>query len=200
MKASEMRDQILDAACGLFESQGYHATGMSEIIRECGAPKGSLYYYFPEGKEQIAAESIRRVTTFTAERTRSGLMRSADPAEALRNLADTIAMHIEQSGFSAGSPLTTIALETATASPIINQACQDAYEQLRSAFDEKLVASGFPPEESRALSMVILAGMEGGILLSRTYHSGDPLRQAGAALAELINSRRPAGAPSLPKE
>lgn len=51
------KQQILEAAARLFERQGYHATGLNEIIRESSAPKGSLYYYFLDGKEQIGAET-----------------------------------------------------------------------------------------------------------------------------------------------
>jgi hypothetical protein len=52
---STTRDQIIQAACTLLEKQGYPATGLNEIVRESGAPKGSLYYYFPDGKGRSSA-------------------------------------------------------------------------------------------------------------------------------------------------
>jgi TetR/AcrR family transcriptional regulator, lmrAB and yxaGH operons repressor len=51
------RDQIIQTTCTLLESQGYHATGLNQILKESGAPKGSLYYYFPQGKEELAEEA-----------------------------------------------------------------------------------------------------------------------------------------------
>ena len=55
---SSAREEILQATTALLEKQGSHATGLNEIIRESGAPKGSLYYYFPEGKDQLVSEAV----------------------------------------------------------------------------------------------------------------------------------------------
>ncbi len=54
------RDHIIDTTSQLLEQQGYFATGLNQIVQESGAPKGSLYYYFPEGKEELTAEAIER--------------------------------------------------------------------------------------------------------------------------------------------
>ena len=94
-----------------------------------------------------------------------------------------IAEQIEVSEYQSGGPLMTIALETATTNERLNRVCQAAYESLRLAFEEKLLISGYPSDKAERLSTAILAAVEGGILLSRTYHSGDPLRRVGDLLA-----------------
>jgi hypothetical protein len=63
---------------------------------------------------------------------------------------------------------------------------------MRQAFAEKLLAAGFASEQAEPLSVTILAAMEGGILLSRTNHSGDPLRSVGDCLSVLIQSMKQA--------
>jgi len=70
---TDVRANILTAMARLIEKQGYHATGLNEIIRESGAPKGSVYYYFPGGKEQIGAEAILESSRMIAGRLRSML-------------------------------------------------------------------------------------------------------------------------------
>ena len=67
---STAREKILQTASELMEKQGYHGTGLNEIIQRSGAPKGSLYYYFPEGKEQLASETILRAGQIVSERFR----------------------------------------------------------------------------------------------------------------------------------
>ncbi|HRX05189.1 MAG TPA: TetR/AcrR family transcriptional regulator [Anaerolineae bacterium] len=182
------RDQIIDTTSDLMESQGYHATGLNQIVAESGAPKGSLYHYFPGGKEEMAAEAIDRTGRQLEERIRANLPPGVAPAEALRDFAHTIAFHIEASGYRAGGPLTAVAMETATNSERLNRACRDAFERVITAFAERLVTEGTPAERARGLSVFVTAAFEGGIILSRTYHSGDPLRQVGDVLFEFMST------------
>jgi TetR/AcrR family transcriptional regulator, lmrAB and yxaGH operons repressor len=183
------RAQIIQTTGDLLERQGYHATGLNEIVAESGAPKGSLYYYFPQGKEQIGEETLLWSGERMAERIRAGLEMHAHPADAIRSLAFAIAGAIEASNFQAGGPLTTVALETATSSERLNLACRKAYEAMRRAFQEKFTSTGFPESRVVELAGFVLACFEGSILLSRVFHSGDPLRQCGESLAAYIRSQ-----------
>jgi len=184
--ASPAREQFIEATCDLLEAQGYHATGLNQIVAESGAPKGSLYHYFPDGKEELAAAAIERTGRDLAGRVEVGLASHDDPAEAVQFLAQRIADAVEQSGFRAGGPLTTVAMETATSSQRLNLACRAAYDQLQAAFAAKLEAGGHEPQRAAELATFITAAIEGGIMLSRTYHSGDPLRRTGQELAALL--------------
>lgn len=183
---SNARDQILQATCTLLEKQGFHGTGLNEIVKESGAPKGSLYYYFPDGKEQITAEAVLQSGQSTAERIRSGLAGSTSASKAIHDFIVLIADNVERSGFASGGPLTAVAMETATKSERINHACREAYGLIRAAFQEKLIQSGFSKSASEGLSTFITASVEGGILLSRTYHTADPLRVVAKQLKALL--------------
>ena len=57
-RKAKHRQAIVDAAVALFRKQGYAATGLNEIVEASGAPKGSLYYYFPKGKASIAVAAV----------------------------------------------------------------------------------------------------------------------------------------------
>lgn len=189
--ASTAREQIIEATCDLLEAQGYHATGLNQIVAESGAPKGSLYHYFPDGKEELAAIAIDLTSRSLAGRVQAVLALDDDPAEATRILAARIADAIEESGFRSGGPLTTVAMETATSSQRLNLACREAYQRLQAAFAAKLEAGGFSPQRADELAAFITAAFEGGIILSRTYHSGDPLRRVGQELAAQLRSQLP---------
>lgn len=182
-----VRDQIIQTTCALFEKQGLHGTGLNEIVKQSGAPKGSLYHYFPEGKEQIAAEAALESGAITAERIRNGLGDSDNPSKAVYEFVLNIADNVERSGFGSGGPLTAIAMETAIQSERINLACREAYNRIESAFREKLLDRGFTRSKADELATFITASIEGGIILSRTYHSGDPLRLIAKQLKLLLS-------------
>lgn len=184
---STAREQILQTTCTLLERQGFHGTGLNEIVRESGAPKGSLYYYFPDGKEQITVEAVLQSGQTTAERIRSGLAGSTSAPKAIHDFILLIAENVERSEFSAGGPLTAVAMETATQSDRINSACREAYRMIESAFREKLLDSEFPKMKAEELALFITASIEGGIILSRTYHTADPLRLVAKQLKLMLS-------------
>ena len=176
------RDQILQATGVLLEKQGCHATGLNEIIRESGAPKGSLYYYFPgPARDQLISEAVLEGARTVAARSREHLALIGLAAFVLR-----IAENVEASGYAAGSPLTAVAMETATKNERINLACREAYALLIAAFEEYLLASGMAPARATEQAMFITAAIEGGIILSRTQHSAAPLRIVAADLDSII--------------
>lgn len=182
------RDQIIQTTCDLLENQGYHATGLNEIVRQSGAPKGSIYYHFPDGKEGITVETVKHAGQRVEERIHLHLSEVAHPAEAVQTFVETIAFYVEQSGFKSGGPLTIVSSETATTCEKINRACQDAYGLVRGAFQRKLTEGGFSAEQAEHLAWVIVSAIEGGVILSRTYHTGDPLRRVARELAGLIRT------------
>ena len=185
---SSSREQILEATRRLMEAQGYHATGLSQIIEESGAPRGSLYYYFPGGKESLAAEVVRRTGEEVETRIRSVLDRYEDPADGVQQFILRVTEHMAASGYRAGGPITTVALESATTSETINAACQEVYETWRSAFTETLVARGVDAQRASGLSALIIAALEGGIVMSRTAHRPEPLVQVAEEIARSLRA------------
>lgn len=175
------RDQILHTTSALLEKQGCHATGLNEIIRESGAPKGSLYYYFPDGKDQLVSEAVLEGAQTVAARIEEHLAEIGLGAFVRR-----IAESVEASRYAAGSPLTAVAMETATTSERINLACRAAYALLIAAFEKYLLARGAAPARAAEQATFITAAIEGGIILSRTQHSATPLRIVAAYLDTLI--------------
>lgn len=183
---SPTRDQILHTTASLLEKQGCHATGLNEIIRESSTPKGSLYYYFPDGKEQLVSEAVLQAGRAVAERIRTYLAGETPPSQAIHDFILRIADNMEASGFAAGSPLSAVAMETATTSPRINAACQAAFDTMIAAFEDKLLASGLEAQHASDLAHFITATIEGGVMLSRTMHSTEPLRVVARQLSTAL--------------
>ena len=184
------RDQIVETTCELLELQGYHATGLNQIIKESGSPKGSLYHYFPGGKEELAGEAVQRVGEAVLQRIRYNLAAVDDPADAIRGFMLLIAQNVELSGFRAGGPITTVALETASSSDELRAVCHTIYEQWQAAFAEKLANTGVPIARARRLAALTVTAIEGGIILCRTSRSREPLEHAAHEIGWLIEQAR----------
>ena len=185
------RDQIIETTSTLFESQGYHATGLNQIIKESGSPKGSLYYYFPGGKEELAAAAIDQAGAVVLQRIHDNLASIDDPVEAIYQFIRNVAYYVELSGFRAGGPITTIALETASSSVHLREECDRIYAGWQAEFATKLITNGFEETRARRIATLIIASMEGGILLCRTGQSRQPLENVAEEIALLIKLSLP---------
>ncbi|MFV8828535.1 TetR/AcrR family transcriptional regulator [Alkalihalobacterium sp. APHAB7] len=180
------KEKIIETASRLFQTQGYHATGLNQITKESGSPKGSLYYYFPEGKEQLASVAVERTAELVSNRIKEGLKKSKDPAEAIQNFINDLADAFENRESQQGLPVAAVALETAHSSEVIRLSCQKAYETWHQVFAEKLLDSGFEKEKALELGLVINAMIEGAFINVFTKKDSEPLRQIARYIPLLL--------------
>jgi TetR/AcrR family transcriptional regulator, lmrAB and yxaGH operons repressor len=183
---AKTRDQIIEKTCELLELQGYHGTGLNQIIKESGSPKGSLYYHFPGGKEELAAEAISHVGEIVLRRIRDNLAQIDDPAEAVRSFIMNIAVNVERSGYRAGGPITTIAMETASSSETLRETCDRIYGEWQAAFADRLRAGGVDASRAERIALLAIAAIEGGVILCRTNRSRAPLEAVAQEIGLLI--------------
>lgn len=167
---------MLDASAELFRAQGYHATGLTQIMEAGKAPKGSLYFHFPGGKEQLAAEAM----TEAADRVREGLIAAAgvapDAAGAIAIVMDALTSELESSDFRGGCPIATVALDASTDSELIGAACRHGFASWRDAIITALIRDGAGQERAQDLATIVLASIEGALLLARTHRDTTPMR------------------------
>ncbi len=183
------RQQLVETTSRLLEAQGYHGTGLNQIIRESGAPRGSLYYYFPDGKEELAAAAVAEQGERMRDFTASVLSQVADPVEAVDRVMAGMIEHFSASHFCGGAPLAAVALETAARSARLRTTCAAAYNELIAAFAAKLTAGGYPEMRAARLATVIVAGIEGAVILSRTQQSVEPLTRLREELHILLGCK-----------
>ena len=180
------RDHIIETTCDLLELQGYHATGLNQIIKESGSPKGSLYYYFPGGKEELVAEAVQHVGRLVLQRIRDNLAAIEDPAEAIPTFIRFVGLNVERSGFRAGGPITTVAMETAATNDRLREVCDEIYRGWQAAFADTLMVAGWNEPRAHRLGAFIISALEGGIMLSRTNRSRQPLEAVADEVALLL--------------
>jgi TetR/AcrR family transcriptional regulator, lmrAB and yxaGH operons repressor len=184
--ARDTRDRILDATIRLLRRQGYTATGIKQIVAEGNAPLGSVYHYFPGGKEQIGAEAIARAGEQVAAAIAHLLRAKSSPADAVEALAGLLAAGLEASAFERGCPVATTALEVTPRSETIRAAVESSFESWLAPLRERLEATGFDPEEASRRADLTIAALEGALVLARARQNADVLREAGHQLRALL--------------
>ena len=184
------REKILEAATELFHLKGYHATGLSQIIQESGSPKGSLYYHFPNGKEQLAVEAINLSATRIAAEIEQNLAAYDAPAKAFQFHIENISgiFHdIDPISKLKNVPMGLLAMETAFVNENLRQACEETFEIWGNLYFEKLKVSGYSEERAFLISKTISALIEGGITLCVTKKSSEPLIQINKMIPLLLS-------------
>lgn len=181
---------LILAAAVLFRKQGYAATGMAEILKRSGAPKGSLYHYFPEGKEAIGAAALEAASK-VATRTIRELAADVDsPAEFVEAYAELLSGWMEKSGFTDGCPVATTVLETVPKSEIITPVAEQSFKAWISTIRDMLLSHGWPGGRAHRTATLILSAFEGSLIVARVERSPRAVLDCGEELAALLAPAR----------
>ena len=180
------RDRLVETSAELFRKQGYAATGVKRIVTDAQAPFGSLYHFFPGGKEQLGAEAIR-VSGALYELLIPAVFDTApDLVTGVRNFFAGAAEHLRETDYADACPIATIALETSSSSETLRQACADVFERWIAAGAARHEDAGLTGEQARELTIGMLAALEGAFVLARALRSTEPLAIAGEMVASTV--------------
>jgi TetR/AcrR family transcriptional regulator, lmrAB and yxaGH operons repressor len=174
--ARPSQEAFVRTTAALLRRQGYAATGLNEIVTRSGAPKGSLYFHFPGGKEQLATAAMAHAGGELASAIANVLGSSEDLGEALAGLVDAMSAGLEASGFRDGCPIATVALEAAAQSEPIRSAAADAFGAWLEALERRLLAAGLDAQAAQRRALLILASLEGALILARARRDLAPLQ------------------------
>ncbi|HEV2924122.1 MAG TPA: TetR/AcrR family transcriptional regulator [Solirubrobacteraceae bacterium] len=180
------RDAFIAATGRLLRRQGYDATGVNEIVGESGAPRGSLYFHFPGGKEELALAAMLREGGKLRAAIASVMGSSDDPGTALGRLVDALAHGLETSGFEDGCPIATVTLEAATRSKGVQEAAAAIFDSWIQALEERLLAGGLDVSTARRRAVLALAAIEGALILARARRDLEPLAAVREELVSLL--------------
>jgi TetR/AcrR family transcriptional regulator, lmrAB and yxaGH operons repressor len=180
------RKPIVDAAVALFRRQGYAGTGLNDIVDASGAPKGSLYHYFPAGKASIAAAAIEEAGRRLAATVAKLAQETQSTAALLRAHAQQLSGWMKRSGFKDGCPITTVLLELAPRDRAVTEAGRKAYEARINILSDKLVADGYQRARAERLAVLCVSALQGALIQARVERSGAPLQTTADVLADIL--------------
>jgi AcrR family transcriptional regulator len=193
------RERIITAGAELFRRHGYNATGVKQIVAEASAPFGSLYHFFPGGKEQLGAAVVRWSGARYGELVDVVFDPAPDVVTAVEWFFAGAAETLRETDYADACPIATVALEVSSASEPMREACAEVFESWLAAVSDRFRAAGIPRARSRELAVSLLCSLEGAFVLCRAARTTEPLEIAGrdcaAAVREaLLASRRRAAA------
>ena len=183
---AKTRDRIVDSTAQLFRRQGYTGTGVKQIVAEASAPFGSLYHFFPGGKEELGEEVIRWSGQMYMQLFVTVTADAPDVATGVERFFDGAAETLRETGYADACPIATVALEVASTNEPLRRATADVFESWISGATEWLAAAGIPREPARELSLHMLSALEGAFIFSRALRSTEPMHVAGAAAAAAV--------------
>ena len=182
------RQPIIDASVTLFRRQGYPGTGLNEIVEASGAPKGSLYYYFPDGKASIAVAAIDEASERVAQTLNELSKTCKTTGELLIAHAALLSKWMRASGFRDGCPVTTILLEMAPGHRQVTEAGRRAYVSRLTILAEKLVADGYTNQQAERLASLCTSALQGALVEARVARTGRPLEIAAEELNRMLQA------------
>lgn len=183
----DAKQRMVVTAARLFQRQGYHATGLKQVVSEARAPRGSIYHHFPGGKEDLGVLAVEAAATEMTRAIRAAAARADGPGALVRALGVSLARWLETSDYLEGCPVSTVTLETAPVSAPLTRAVRDAYRSWVAQVVDLLRERGVAPHVADALGTTVVAGIEGALLLCRAEESTKPLALVADQLAAMVD-------------
>jgi TetR/AcrR family transcriptional repressor of lmrAB and yxaGH operons len=182
----DAKEKTVIAAAKLLRRHGYNGTALSDILAAAGSPRGSLYFHFPNGKEEIAVAALTHAGHSVRQAIAGAAKTSKSADEFLIRIARGMAADLERSDFKEGCPIAPTALEISGASEALTAAASAAFQSWEQEIAAGLMSFRFNAERARLLATAALCQLEGALLLGRTYRSLEPLLRAEESIRALV--------------
>jgi TetR/AcrR family transcriptional regulator, lmrAB and yxaGH operons repressor len=186
--ANDTRTRMLEATGRLLRQRGYHGTSLNDILAESGAPRGSLYFHFPGGKDQLVIEVTRASVAEVAAKLREQLAAAKSPAVAVRRIAEATAEMLKSSDYARSCPVAPVVLDSTTDIPELIELCRRAFEEWIGLFRDSFAKSGIPDKRARSLAMLVEASLEGMMVICRATRDYKPMLAVADELATVLEA------------
>ncbi|KOX14000.1 TetR/AcrR family transcriptional regulator [Nocardiopsis sp. NRRL B-16309] len=185
-KGTATRARLIDGARELLEAHGYAGTGLNQVLAASGAPRGSLYFHFPGGKDELVTAALEAAGAEVGAALADLAAEAPDPVAFVQRMIDLFATRMVESDFTKGCPIAATAVDAAATNDRVHEVCSRVYASWQRELALRLTAEGRAPEAADALAWSALSLVEGAILLARAARSRTPLDRARASVALLL--------------
>ncbi|WP_287271214.1 MULTISPECIES: TetR/AcrR family transcriptional regulator [Microbacterium] len=196
-KGDLTKARLAESMLELIQTSGYSGTGLNAVIEHAGAPKGSVYFHYPDGKEGLGVAAV----DLAAKQFEALIAEAAETpggaAEAARTAIEVLAGIVSDSGYRLGCPVSVVTLEMGTESDRLREACASAFDSWIAPTAALLEAEGLGADDARSLATVVVSMIEGAVIVSRAMRSTAPLSSTADVVADLIAQHSAAAGAAL---
>lgn len=178
------KDKLISTTATLIQTKGYFGTGVSEILKTVGVPKGSLYHHLPGGKDELVSEALKFAARERAKIFNSAMKGKESAAKGLIAVVDVLQAELVDSNYKKGCPVATVSLEVANENEELRETCENLFEFWLNAVEGYLIYKDVDDWKIKANSY--FTQLEGALLLSKVYKSTSFLEKLKEAIPNMI--------------
>src|SRR5262245_347880 len=186
--STDTRTRMLETTARLLQLRGYHGTGLNEILAESGAPRGSLYFHFPGGKDQLVLEATRLSVERVTRHRREVLAQAASPAEALRAFAEGLAALLSETDYRLSCPIAPIVLDGTSELAELAALSKQTFEEWIGLLRDAFIKAGIPKKRANGLALLAQSSFEGLLVIARAYRDTGPILETAEELAVAVEA------------
>jgi TetR/AcrR family transcriptional regulator, lmrAB and yxaGH operons repressor len=175
------------SAAEMLRERGAAGVTIDEVLARSGAPRGSVYYHFPDGRNQLLTEALQ----YAGEAITEVIDKAAGNGGMylIRQFVEFWEDLLVDSDFTAGCPVLAAAIGSADDEPQLTTVAGSIFSHWRDALTRAFVSDGFDEPDAASLAIMCIASLEGAVVLCRSTLSVDPLRDVAQQVVFLIKSR-----------
>jgi TetR/AcrR family transcriptional repressor of lmrAB and yxaGH operons len=192
--ATDTRTRMLDTTARLLQQRGYHGTSLNDILAASAAPRGSLYFHFPGGKDQLVLEASRAAVDRVTQHRSEVLAAASSPAAAVRAFADGIVLLLEETDYQLGCPIAPIVLDGTSEVTDLSELCRQTFEEWIGLLREAFAEAGIAKQRAEALALLTQSSFEGALLIARAYRDSSPVLTVAGEVEAMVAAATPRAA------
>ncbi|WP_395669684.1 TetR/AcrR family transcriptional regulator [Rhodoferax sp.] len=180
------RQKVLDATVQLLSQSGLSGAGLNDVIALSGASRGSLYHFFPDGKEQWVTEALRMYAQAFSVSAEAAIAKAPTVTQGVASIFLFAAKMMQARNFQSGCPVGAVVLDLHAENEALRVVCLDIMAQ----WEQQLAGHFAPLPAAQALSLakMVIACFEGAFMLARLERSTAPLTLAAQQMTLLMDT------------
>lgn len=185
MSRTGTKARMTESAIALLREQGVPGVTIDAVLAHSGAPRGSVYHHFPGGRAELVLTAGRTAADFITELLREATS-AGDPRQALEGFAAFWRASLEASDHRAGCPIVALAVGSRADEGGADDLVHETFARWQEQLGDLFRAQGRAPQEAAALATLVVAALEGAVVLCKAERSAEPLDRVTEQLLRLL--------------